>query len=263
MSAKNYELLQSCAVQARVLHALMMREVISRFGRHNLGALWLVAEPMIFTLGVAALWNALRLNHASDIPIIAFAITGYSSVLAWRNAASRCSMAIHANRGLLFHRNVRVLDVFITRAALELGGATASFFILALIFSSLGYIGLPRDPLTVVAGWLLTCWFALSLGVLVGAATAFSEAIERLWTPAAYLLLPLSGAAFMVEWLPPATSPYILMVPMVHGVEMVRDGYFGNVVRTHYDVAYLVTVCLTMSLLALAASQLASRRVEG
>ncbi|MDP3222903.1 MAG: capsule polysaccharide export ABC transporter permease, partial [Rubrivivax sp.] len=43
-------------VQRRVIGALMMREVITRFGRHNLGALWLVAEPMIFTLGVAAVW---------------------------------------------------------------------------------------------------------------------------------------------------------------------------------------------------------------
>ena len=50
--------LHSLAIQLRVIRALLMREVITRFGRHNLGVLWLVAEPMIFTLGVAALWSA-------------------------------------------------------------------------------------------------------------------------------------------------------------------------------------------------------------
>ena len=48
--------LNSLAIQGRVIHALLMREVITRFGRHNVGVLWLVGEPMLFTLGVAALW---------------------------------------------------------------------------------------------------------------------------------------------------------------------------------------------------------------
>jgi len=36
----------------------MMREVITRYGRDNLGVLWMVGEPMIFTIGVATLWSA-------------------------------------------------------------------------------------------------------------------------------------------------------------------------------------------------------------
>ena len=253
---------RSLVIQGRVLYACMMREVITRFGRHNIGVLWLVAEPMIFTLGVAALWYALRLNHASDIPIIAFAVTGYSSVLGWRNAATRCSMAITANRALLFHRNVRVIDILLTRSILEIGGATASFFVLTAIFSTLGWMALPRDPLTAMLGWLMLAWFGIALGLLMGAGTAYSDLFEKLWTPAAYLLFPLSGAAFMVEWLPQGARPYILMFPMVHGVEMVRDGFFGHLVRTHYDVAYLATICLVMTLFALAMSRGAGRRVE-
>ena len=40
-------LLHSLGIQRRVLHALLMREIITRFGRENLGVLWLVAEPML------------------------------------------------------------------------------------------------------------------------------------------------------------------------------------------------------------------------
>jgi ABC-type polysaccharide/polyol phosphate export permease len=85
--------------------------------------------------------------------------------------------------------------------------------------------------------------------------------VEKLWTPAAYLLFPLSGAAYMVEWLPQAARPYVLMIPMVHGVEMIRDGFFGHVVRTHYDVGYLISACLVLTLLGLALSRGAARRV--
>ena len=255
-------LARSLRIQGRVLHALLMREVITRFGRDNLGVLWIVAEPMLFTLGVAALWTAVGLQHGSSLPIIAFAITGYSSVLLWRNCASRCAMAIESNKGLLYHRNVQVIDVFLTRIALEVMGATASFLILAALFTWFGWMDLPRDPLKVVGGWLMLAWFGASLALLIGAGTAFSPIAERLWHPAAYLLFPLSGAAFMVDWLPAAFQEGVLLLPMVHGVEMLRDGYFGHAVVTHYDAGYMGACCLLLSWAGLYLVREAGRRVE-
>src|SRR5271167_2918727 len=99
-------LLQCLRIQRRVMHALLMREVITRFGRENLGVLWLVGEPMLFTLGVTTLWTAAGLSHGiSSIPVVAFAITGYSSVLMWRNSANKCGEGIAANKSLLYHRS--------------------------------------------------------------------------------------------------------------------------------------------------------------
>jgi ABC-type polysaccharide/polyol phosphate export permease len=253
---------RSLQIQARVLWALLLREIITRFGRRNLGVLWLVLEPMLFTLGVAALWSAARAHQLSAIPIIAFAITGYSSVLMWRNTVGHCVSAIQSNLNLLYHRNVQPIDVFLARIALEVGGATASFVVLSVLFTALELITPPVDLLLVVAGWLMLGWFGAALGLLVGAATSFSELVKRLWTPTAYLLFPLSGAAFMVDWLPPASREFILLLPMVHGVEMLREGYFGGVVPTHYDAAYMAGINLVLTFLGLALVRLASRRVE-
>jgi capsular polysaccharide transport system permease protein len=116
--------LRSVAIQLRVIGALLMREIITRYGRANLGFLWLFVEPMLFTLGITALWTALSLHKTSTLPIVAFAVTAYSTVLLWRNCAMRCAMAIPPNVGLLYHRNVRVLDLLIARITLECAGAT-------------------------------------------------------------------------------------------------------------------------------------------
>src|SRR3984893_2470291 len=113
-------LLHGLTIQRRVLHALMMREVITRFGRENLGVLWLIGEPMLFTLGVATLWTAAGLHHASPIPIVAFAVTVDSSMLMWRNIASHATGAVVQNKPLLFHRNVQIMDVLLTRIMLEI-----------------------------------------------------------------------------------------------------------------------------------------------
>jgi len=253
--------MRSLAIQRRVIWALMMREVITRFGRENVGVLWLFGEPMLFTLGVAALWTAAGFSHGSNLPIVAFAITGYSSVLMWRNTVGRCIGAVQGNMNLLYHRNVRVIDVFISRILLEMAGATASFIVLLLLFLGIDWIEAPDDMLLVAAGWLMLAWFGAALAMLIGAATTYSEIIDRLWHPAAYLLFPLSGAAFMVDWLTPAMQRAVLLLPMVHGVELMREGYFGSIVRTHYDISYMASVNLGLTIIGLLLLRDASRRV--
>jgi ABC-type polysaccharide/polyol phosphate export permease len=254
--------MNSLAIQLRVIHALLMREVITRFGRHNLGVLWLIGEPMMFTLGVAALWSAAGMSHSSGLPIIAFAITGYSSVLMWRNSVSRTNSSIQQNFSLLYHRNVRVIDVFLTRIILEIAGATGSFIVLSLFFTIGSWIKPPEDMLMVVEGWLMLAWFGSALALTIGAATAYSEIVERLWHPASYLFFPLSGAGFMVEWLPQGGREVVLLLPMVHGVEMVREGYFGSSVRTHYDLGYMAMCCLVLTLIGLFLVRDAGQRAE-
>lgn len=253
---------QSLAIQRRVIWALLMREAITRFGRENLGVLWLILEPMMFTLGVATLWSAAGMSHSSSIPIVAFAITGYSSVLVWRNTVGRCNSGIQQNLNLLYHRNVKVIDVFVTRIVLEMSGATASFIVLAVFFTAIEWIQPPDDLLKVIGGWLMLAWFGAALAILIGAATAYSELVERIWHPTAYLLFPLSGAAFMVDWLPKAGQDVVLLLPMVHGVELIREGYFGSQVRTHYDMAYTAFVNLLLTLAGLWLLRDAAMRVE-
>lgn len=262
MTADSRPLMDSLGKQGRVLHALLLREVITRFGRKNLGVLWLIGEPMLFTLGVATLWTMAGLRKTLPFPAVAFAVTGYSSVLMWRNAALRSGAAVQQNKPLLFHRNVRVLDVILMRILIEIAGATCSFVILSLVFIFVGWMPVPTDFLEVVFGWIMLAWFGTALSLLIGGGAAFSDMVERLWHPAAYLLFPISGAAFMVDWLPTKLQRIVLVLPMVHGVEILRDGYFGNAVRTHYNIPYMASICLVLTLAGLRVVYRAGRSVE-
>lgn len=240
-----------------------MRELITRFGRDNLGVLWLVGEPMIFTLGVTTLWSAAGLAHGgTGIPIVAFAVTGYSSVLMWRNAATHCAAGIEANKSLLYHRSVHVIDVLFARIALEIIGATGSFIVLASFFTFIGWMPVPANLLRVLAGWFMLAWFGASLALLIGAGCAFSTIVHRLWHPTAYLLFPMSGAAFMVAWLPHNLQAVVLVLPMVHGVEFLRYGYFGGIVPPHYDLLYMAECCTMLTLCGFYVVREAGRRVE-
>lgn len=254
-------LFRSFQIQLRVIGALLMREVLTRYGRHNIGFMWMFVEPMLFTTGVTALWTFAKMHHNSNMPIAAFALTGYSTVLLWRNMPSRCVGAVEPNLALMYHRHVKVMDVFAARLLLEAGGATMSFIILSIFYISIGWVQPPQDLLKVLLGWLMTAWFGTSLALLMGSLNERTELVEKLWHPASYLLFPLSGAAFMVDWLPPSAQKVVLLLPMVHGVELLREGYFGSLVRCHYNISYMAASCLTLTAFALAQERYVSKRV--
>jgi ABC-2 type transport system permease protein/capsular polysaccharide transport system permease protein len=255
------QLVRSSAIEWRVIHALLLREMLTRFGRHNIGFLWLFVEPMLFTLGVTALWTLTRSVHGSNLPIAAFALTGYSSVLLWRNMPARCIGAIEPNLSLMYHRNVKVIDIFLARLILEGGGATISFVVLSIVFIAIGLIAPPEDVLKVVGGWLMIAWIGSSLAIFLGSLTQESELVEKLWHPFAYLLFPLSGAGFMVDALPINAQHYVLYLPMVHGVEYLREGYFGSRIHAHFDLAYMALFNSALLVLGLAKVRKVSREV--
>lgn len=252
---------RSLRIQGRVIHALVLREILTRYGRHNIGFLWLFVEPMLFTLLVTALWTATQTVHGSSLPIVAFAVTGYSSVLLWRNMPNRTIGAMAPNLALLYHRNVRPIDIYWSRLLLEAAGATMSFVFLVLFFWFIGWLDLPEDVLQVIGGWLMIAWFGGGLALFFGALSEQSEIVDKLWHPLSYILFPLSGAAFLVDALPEQAREFVLLLPMVHGVEFVREGYFGSAISAHYEMGYMALCNVILTILGLAGVVKVSRTV--
>lgn len=244
---------RSWTIQQRVLGALVLRELLTRYGRNNIGFLWLIVEPMLFTLVITALWTATRQIHGSSIPIVAFAVTGYSSLLLWRNIPGRCIGALKSNLSLLYHRQVTILDVYLARIFLEIIGATTSFAVLGIIFTIMSWMPAPEDILQVAFGWLLLAWFGASLGMTVGALSERFDLVGRLWPPLSYIMFPLSGVAFIADALPPNLREIVLWLPQLNALEILREGWFGSLMRAHYDLGYLLmcNLLLTFSGLSL------------
>jgi capsular polysaccharide transport system permease protein len=255
-------LLLSLKIQGRVIGALLMREILTRYGRHNIGFLWLFIEPMIFTVGVASVWIASKAVHGSNISVWSFALTGYSCLLLWRNCGSRAIKALEPNLALMFHKNVRPIDIFLSRIILEIAGASASFFILATILTLLGLAAPPNDLLGLLLSWAMMCWFASGLALLVGALSEISELLDRLWHMIVYLLFPASGALFLLEWLPTSARNFIAWVPMVHGTEMVRYYYLGPIFTPHFDIVYFFSVNVILTFSAFIALKMLVKQLE-
>ena len=245
--------IESLKIHGRVIGALFLREIITRYGRHGLGFLWFFLEPMMFSVGVTILWTVAGMAHVqgNSMPMAGFALTGYSAIVLWRNMVNRLTNTTSANKGLLYHPNVRVVDLIYARALLEFAACTMSLVFLTFVFWGLGLMALPVDPLKAFFAWLLFAWFVIGAGMLAAFMGESSEIFDRIVHIILYLALPLTGAFTMVSWMPPAIQNVLLYSPLVHGVEMLREGYFGAGIDARYSVAYLFQVNLVLTLLGL------------
>lgn len=236
-------------IQKRVIGALLMREIITRYGRNNIGFLWLFVEPLLMTLIIVLLWKFIRADQYSTLNMVAFVITGYPLVMMWRNVSNRAIGAISANASLLYHRNVRVLDTIFARMLLEIAGATIAQIAIVGVLILIGWIPTPADVFYMLMAWLLMAIFAIGLGLVICSIAFKVEAFGKIWGTLSFVMMPLSGVFFFVSSLPQQAQQYVLWMPMVHGTEMFRQGYFGASVITHESISYIVLCNLVLLLL--------------
>jgi ABC-type polysaccharide/polyol phosphate export permease len=238
-------------INRRVISALLIREMLTRYGRNNIGFLWLFVEPMLFTILITLFWTATKTIHGSNIPIVAFALTGYSSLMMWRNMPNRALSAVTSNMSLLYHRQVTIMDIYTSRILLEFMAGTTSFVALGVIFYAFGWLTLPEDSLQVLGGWMLLAWFGAGLGLTVGGLSEKFDVVKKLWPPFAFLLFPLSGVAFIADALPPHMREIVLWLPMLNALEYLREGWFGSAMHAHYDVPYVMIFNLVLTFMGL------------
>ena len=243
---------ESLIIQKRVIGALLMREIITRYGRNNIGFLWLFVEPLLMTLIMVLMWKFFKVNNISTLNIVAFTITGYPMMMMWRNASNRAIGSISANMSLLYHRNVRVLDTIFARMLLEIAGATIAQIAIMSVLIAVHWIEMPADIFYMLLAWLLMAMFAIGLGLIICSVAFHFEPFGKVWGTISFVMMPLSGVFFFVHNLPQQLQHYVLMLPMVHGTEMFRAGYFGSSVTTYGNPWFILLCNLVLLLLGLA-----------
>lgn len=226
---------------ARVVGALMMREMITRFGREGIGFLWLIGEPLMFCCGVLVMWSIIKPEYEHGVRLGPFIMTGYMGLLLLRHQIAYSQGAIQGNIGLLFHRRIGVLHLFVSRNVLEFLGATAAFVVVYAVLMVLGQVSLPKDIVTLYLGWIILGLMSSGLAMLLAALSIRSEVMERIVPLLTYVMIPVSGAFFMVSWLPDKYQELFLLIPLAHGIEMIRAGVFGEFVETHYNAVYAIS----------------------
>jgi len=245
-----------------VMEALLVRDLLSRFGRRGLGFVWVILEPMLLTCGVLVVWSLMRGTTVHNVAVLPLVVTGYLPLTIWRHMTGSTARLLHNQSNLLYHRQISHFDIVIARLVMEFLAASAALATILFFLLSLDLMEPISDWGLVLAGWVLTGLYFAGNGLAIAGASQYWEKIDKIVQPMNYLMLPISGVFFMVDWLPSWAQQAILWNPPVNCIEMLRAGFFGEAATVHYDAWYATTAALVALLIGTATLAGGRRHIE-
>lgn len=218
----------SWSVMRSVVFALSLRELKTRLDGRWGGAVWVIGEPLLNTLGMLALYSAMRAQTIGGVDTLLFLVSGQMPFLLFKSLVLRLMEAIDSNLGLFAYRQVQPVDAVIARGVVEVLVFGA---VMGTCLAALGWAGhpvLPHRPLELFAVLVLLVVIGGALGLFMAVGTA--PPLNRLRGFVSMTFLPLyitSGALMPLSSLPPGLQAAFLYNPIAHLLELLRSALLG------------------------------------
>lgn len=228
MSAARNIYLEAIGNQARVVKALMLRDMRTRFGRTLFGYVVIIGWPLSHLLILMSVYLLLRsMVPIGTSPAVFFA-TGVLPYILFLYPSRMIMLSIVQNSPLLYFPIVKSFDIILARGLLEAVTAfwvTAIFcFILILFRVDITPI-FPEEALRAI---FATIYLAFSLGFF----SAVLYKIFRAWLVVHIVVIIglylTSGALFLPSALPDTVQYYLSFNPLLHSVEWLRAAYYDG-----------------------------------
>ena len=247
------------ARQSAVIRALTLRELQQRFGRENIGYLWVIGEPMMLASVVTVLHSAVAPHGDGGMSPFTFMLTGYTIYIIFRNTFNRAESAMHSSQSLLYHGMITPFDIMVSKWVVDTIGCISALVILQSAGIMLGLSEFPARPIYLIGAIALFAWWSLALSFVVAAYGYKSPLVGRLTHPTSYFALPVSGAFVSMSLLPKWTHHFMSWNPMMSIFEMARYGQFTNAPNKYIFAPYVVVIAVFSTYWGL----LEIRRVRG
>lgn len=249
--------------QIEVVEALVLRETRTRFGAHQLGYFWAIFEPALWVATFYALYAFLGREAPPGMDLISFLLTGLIPFSVFNKITQQVSESINGNKALLFYPQVRPVDIAISRAVLEVMTYT-SVFAIFIVSHALFTHEWPavEDALLVILGFALATGLGLALGLVFCSLGVLTKLADRVRGPLLRPLFWCSGIFFTANDLPTNVRDVMLYNPLLHIVELVRDGWFTAYHTRHADIGYIAMWLLCLMTLGLLLERAVRRKIE-
>jgi capsular polysaccharide transport system permease protein len=243
--------------QRRVILALTLRNMRTRYIGNGLGFLIAIAWPLSHAL-ILAVIHGLR-GQASPLgedPLLFFGV-GTAAFQAFQYPAQFMMSSVLAARPLFGFPEVKVLDAMMAGVLLETLSCCFVTIILALIGWSFGVEVWPRD--VEQAFYAFAC--SLLLGVGIGSFNCVLAMAIPMWGMFFMIVRILlwigSGVFVLPDTLPEPMRTVISYNPMAQTVEWMRSAYYEGIGAGFLDRAYPVKVGICCVFLGLLSERLA------
>lgn len=215
-------------IVASVYLALFLREALTRISSSRSAWFWLVAEPVFHVAYMLFIFTVIRVRTVGGIDTVIWLMVGMLAFLMFRRTAMQVSTAISSNLALFTYRQVKPIDTVLVRGGLEgvlMVLITGVLLAGALLF---GHSVVPADPLAVLEAFLGLWLAGMGFGLVASVATELVPELGRIIN---FIMMPLyllSGVIVPISAVPQPYRDWLLLNPVVHGLEAARLGFSSH-----------------------------------
>ena len=218
----------SVVVTLAVWKALFLREAVARLAAQRGAWLWILLEPVSHVLVLMALFGFIFQRIIAGIDGAMFIMTGFLGYFVFRHVMSQGMEAVNANTALFAYRQVKPVDTVLVRAALE-GFLSLLTAILLLAGSALlGYEIVPHNPLQVLTAFFFLWLAGVGMALIMSVAATLIPEVGKLSKMLLQPLYLLSGVLHPAMTIPQPYRGWLLVNPILHGIELLRAGFFSQ-----------------------------------
>lgn len=209
--------------QARVIKALVLRELSARHGQTRLGLLWFLIYPIITVLGLLLIFTVRTRMAPPNLPLMVFLITGFPFWIAFQSMWGDLSRASNQSSSLLMFPQITLLDLLVSRVVLEFAAQTAAMFVVIVGFMMFAGLEMPADPFGVLLVFWACMWLGAGIGLVAGSIRRVLPIFEDITQPIRRLGGFASGILHVGALMPVWLMPYFSWNPMFRCIDMVRQ----------------------------------------
>lgn len=235
----------------RVVGALLIREMSTRFGSKPGGYVWAIIDPAGHIAFMSLIFMAITHTPALGKSFVLFFATGYLAFQFYAAMAGFLNGAIKANRTLLSYPNVAPIDTIVARYILQAGTTSVvSFCVLGVILLTVDQPVYLNWPAIIEAAFAATV-LGLGIGIFNNVATLRFPLYEQVFNIINRPMFLISGVFFLPDALPAPIRDIVLLNPLVHVVMLFRKGFYPEYRADMMNMAYLYSFALTILFMGL------------
>ena len=221
-------------VMLRSVFALMLREMVTTYGRSPGGYLWAIIEP-VAAISVLSIVFSLAFRAPSlggNFPL--FYATAYLPFMLFMDLNMKLATSVRFSKSLLHYPVLSVVDVLVSRFVLNF---VTHVLVACVVLTGIAVFfdqELSVEIYAIINAYFMAAVLAFGFGTLNCFLFMAYPITERLWQIVTRPLVIVSGLFFLLESVPGAYRDILWYNPLYHVTGEFRAGIYGI-----YDATYV------------------------
>lgn len=223
----------------RVVGALLVREMATRFGSKPGGYVWALLDPTAHILLLTTIFQTIAHTPALGTSFALFFATGYIAFQFYQAMTGYLNAAVKANKALLSYPNVAPIDAIVARFVLQMGTTSlVAFIVLGTIVATIGSDTSLHWP-SILEAVTLACLFGLGVSMVNCVLFLKYPLYEQVFGIFNRPLFMISGVFFLPDSIPTPYRELVLINPLVHIIMSFRQGFYPQYRAFGLDMSYV------------------------